>query len=117
VVTPNMQEINSQRSEHASRVHACVKNFLEKRTNQRKLPFRSIARSTTEPSDVDGKPGGRGPRASQSINIYERYRARHFTARWNRRSEAGESRGHRLGAGRRKTDPARKHILVRRLGT
>src|SRR5437763_14154438 len=44
-----MQEINSQRSEHASRVHRYAKNFLEKRTKQRKLHFRSIAKSTTEP--------------------------------------------------------------------
>src|SRR5437762_9001976 len=44
-----MQEINSQRSEHASRVHRCAKNFLEKRTKQRKLRFRSIAKSRTEP--------------------------------------------------------------------
>src|SRR5437667_4910026 len=44
-----MNQINSQRSEHASRVRRCPKNFLEKRTKQRKLRFRSIAKSTTEP--------------------------------------------------------------------
>src|SRR5438105_3863357 len=116
-----MNQINSQRSEHASQV----------RGRPRKISLRSARtsgnyafaqsqdrqRSWWEPSVADGKPeGGERERVKQST-FYDRYRACHFTARWNRRNEAYESGGPRLGAGRRQAYPTGKHLLVRRLGT
>src|SRR5437763_15656110 len=67
-----MQEINSQRSEHASRVHRYAKNFLEKRTKQRKLHFRSIAKSTTEPVGAE-------PHRWEARRVDERGRVNHST--------------------------------------